>query len=468
MRPLLLLEINEVPWRVIDKFKSYPSYPAIKEFFSKSSTYTTLTVDKPGMLDPWVTWPSLHRGMDNTTHNVKNLGQDPATFRGTPIWEEFRRKGMTIGVFGSLQSWPPKDPGIGGFYVPDTFAHDEKCIPSFIEPFQKFNLGQVSTNGRVIRGKSLLSLSSFRMLASLPRLGISFRSLRMISVHLLCEIWDKSKLARRPIFQTVLFWDLFKSLFNPSAPPAFSTFFTNHVASIMHRWWKHIFPEDFVGLYRDEPKVHMATMEFSMDVLEKILSDAMGFCHSNQDLILVFASSMGQEAIIHEWHQGYEASVPYLEKLMNEFGVKVADYKPLLAMVPQVAVQINDAAIRDSFKKNLGESLTESGQKLFVVLEEGNSLSITILTPRLEDIRAGRFRMATEGGPGYKTLEWNEAGISMNPVEPGTAYHFPEGILAVYGKGIAAKDERREMMADEVKDFLIGLTNLRKSGSDEC
>ena len=48
------------------------------------------------MLDPWLIWPTVHRGMNYKKHNIKNLGQDPNTFKGNPIWKEYRQKGFNI------------------------------------------------------------------------------------------------------------------------------------------------------------------------------------------------------------------------------------------------------------------------------------------------------------------------------------------------------------------------------------
>ena len=129
MTEILLLEINEIPWKVINKYRKNKNYKYIKSFFDKSSNYTTYCVDKVGMLDPWVIWPTIHRGINYKEHNIKNLGQDISTFKGETIWDVFLNKGNNIGIFGSLQSWPPKFPGKNGFYVPDTFAQDENCIP---------------------------------------------------------------------------------------------------------------------------------------------------------------------------------------------------------------------------------------------------------------------------------------------------------------------------------------------------
>ena len=232
VRPILLLEINEIPWRVIDHYSQQKRFPALREFFSKTENYTTETQDE-GHLSPWITWPTLHRGIPNTQHAIAYLGQDPTTFVGTPIWEEFRLKGLSIGVFGSLQSWPPRDPGDGGFYVPDTFAADETCIPKWVEPFQKFNLRQTQSSRRGFKSK-LISIDSIRLVLSFFRLGIRPSTLAEIVWQLFLERFDSQAAARRQVFQCLISWDIFRKLFNPTSPPAFSSFFTNNIASVIH------------------------------------------------------------------------------------------------------------------------------------------------------------------------------------------------------------------------------------------
>jgi hypothetical protein len=457
MRPLLVLEINEIPWRVIDLYSHDKRYSAINDFFSRALTFTTFTVDKPGMMDPWVTWPSLHRGMSNTSHNVKNLGQDPTTFKGVPIWEEFRNLGHSIGICGSMQSWPPLDPGPGGFYIPDTFAHDASCIPAHIQPFQSFNLNQVARNGRVVNGGGLVQMDTLKIICSMPSLGISTRTIIMLILQLFGERIDPSVRARRPIFQAILMWDIFRKLYQPKMPPTFSTFFTNHVAGIMHRYWKHIFPEDFDGKYDYEPKVHLETMDFAMRVLNDILAEALNFTKLNPDLVLVFATSMGQGPIKYNSHNGYETSIFDPSALMHVFGLDLSHYKPLLAMAPQAAVEISNISLRKSLITNLESARTLTGNKIFVVLEMGISLSITSITPSLEDIKAGGFFKNLGGA----LVPWNDAGIAMNKVDPGTAYHIPEGVLAVVASGITSQDTRSPLPVDQVKEMLIGLTGLK-------
>jgi hypothetical protein len=449
MRPVLLLEINEVPWRLIDRALAQPALVATREFFSRAQTYTTMSDDE-GELSPWITWPSLHRGINNTQHGIKNLGQDVATFRGTPIWQEYRERDLLIGVCGSMQSWPPIDPGRGGFYIPDTFAHDAQTIPRDIEPLQALNLDLVSKNGLVSRRLDILSVRTLRALPLLAR-RISPKTLVRIAEQLVAERFDRSRKARRAIFQTLLFWDVFRSLYQPKTAPAFATFFTNHVAGVMHRFWNHVFPQDFPEANSGE---HLATMQFALEVMDDILAQALRWLEQRPDLVVVFASSMGQAAV-HREKVGYVASITDLPALMRCFDMPSGSYKPLLAMVPQIAIDVPNDEKRLRLRAALEGARTKSELPLFSVDEVAASLSITILTPKGADGTAGGFSRAD--GLWHT---WEQAGVTLNDFADGTGYHIPEGVLAVVGRGLDASVARQKLPLTSVKAMLLALGEI--------
>ncbi len=217
-----------------------------------------------------------------------------------------------------------------------------------------------------------------------------------------------------------------------------------------------MFPEDFNGRYDKEPRGHLATMDFAIQVLDEILADALAFIDRNPRLIVVLATSMGQGPIEYGWHEGYEASVADPSALVATFSVDREHYSHLLAMAPQAAVQVPDESQRQALRVSLESVRTVSGERLFVVIEIGVSLSITVLTPKIDDIKAGGFRKKAGGA----FVTWADAGLSMNQVEPGTAYHIPEGILAVVGDGIDAQDSRENLPADHVKNVILKLAGL--------
>lgn len=453
-RPVLVLEINEVPWRLVDRAVGSGRYGALREFFGRAETRTTVSEDV-GELSPWVTWPSFHRGMSNVDHGIRNLGQDVATFRGTPIWSEYRARGYDIGVCGSLQSWPPVDPGPGGFYIPDTFAHDEACVPRFVEPIQRFNLRQVRRNGRVLDRRTPFSLDDLRLGPALFRARPSMRFVAEVAKQLVGERLDATKCARRPVFQALLYWEVFKRLYRPKTPPAFATFFTNHVAGTMHRYWKDYFPEDF-GETSGSRGPHHATMEYALQSADRIVADALAFQRKRPDLLVVFASSMGQAAV-HRDHHGREVAVKDTLRLLRAFDVAQEGVAVLLAMVPQVAVEIADEGARRRTRAALEGCRATTGEALFRVDETGRTLSITLFTPSRSAVDAGGF---FADGELRRFLTWADAGIEVLATEAGTAYHVPEGVLAVVGEGVAANASRAPLPAPAAKRYLMELGGL--------
>lgn len=456
-RPVLLLEINEVPWRVIDRALDVGRFPALTRFFRAARTWTTQSHDT-GELSPWVTWPSLHRGLTNEEHGVRNLGQDVSTFAGIPIWEEVRRRGHDVGVFGSMQSWPPTDPGPGGFFVPDTFAPDERCIPASVAPLQALNLALVAANGRVVkRDMPKLPLAAAAGAAAL-RLGLPPRLAARVARQLVEERLVPARVTRRPIYQTILFWEVFKRLFRPEAAPTLTTFFTNHVASAMHRYWADFFPEDFPG--RPARPEYASTLWFALEVLEEMMVDVERMRSRRPDLTVVFASSMGQAAV-HREHHGRELVLRSVEELMKTLeGAAPVAYRRLLAMVPQVAVEIASDQERARVTHILEGARFVDGSAVFSVDTRGQTLSITSRTPTPAALDAG---VALVDG---RAAEFATLGFDVVEVEPGTAYHIPEGVLAAIGPGLAPSKSRTPIAATEVKSLLLEWTEVRSAGAD--
>ncbi len=152
----------------------------------------------------------------------------------------------------------------------------------------------------------------------------------MAMAQLAGEQLDQTKTSRRPIFQALVMWDAFRNLFDPIHPPAFTTFFTNHVASAMHRYWNSLFPEDFADNDCDRHLAYLATMRFAMRVVDRILAEAMDFCSVNPDLIVVFATSMGQAAIRRDHHEGVQALLSDVSKFATRAGPGAGRLSPLV------------------------------------------------------------------------------------------------------------------------------------------
>src|SRR5438309_12121369 len=123
-RRFILFELNEVPIRVVEYFADRHPRSAFARMLAGGRRWDTLTPDQ-GHLSPWITWPTLHRGVSSAEHGIAALGQDVSAVdqKFPPVWSIRAAAGRRVGMFGSLHTYPPP-PALDSydFYVPDTFA----------------------------------------------------------------------------------------------------------------------------------------------------------------------------------------------------------------------------------------------------------------------------------------------------------------------------------------------------------
>src|SRR5262249_44070452 len=123
-RKLILFELNEVPHRVVDQFCRWRPKSWLARALPRMKKFQTYAEDV-APLDPWITWPTLHRGVNDEKHGILNFGQDlrEVNRQYPPVWELLAARGVKVGVCGSLHSYPmPEDLNSYAFYIPDTFA----------------------------------------------------------------------------------------------------------------------------------------------------------------------------------------------------------------------------------------------------------------------------------------------------------------------------------------------------------
>ena len=67
---VVVYELNEVPRKLFDFYAdAFPS-SAFAQLRQRSNLFESLTVDV-GHLSPWITWPTMHRGVSNVDHGAK-------------------------------------------------------------------------------------------------------------------------------------------------------------------------------------------------------------------------------------------------------------------------------------------------------------------------------------------------------------------------------------------------------------
>lgn len=449
-RPVILYELNEVPWRVIDWYTARRPRSELAGILPRAATFTTLTRDE-GELHPWCTWPTLHRGVYSTKHNIRFINQDKqCADQYPPIWETAALAGRAVGVFGSLQSYPVPATPAYAFYVPDTFAPGPETYPPRYTPFQHFNLRQTRADGAVAQDISLDG-SVVRDLIAFPSMGVRPRTFGALAYQLLREKFSPSHKVRRPLLQPVLAFDVFVHAFQRHRPE-FCTFFTNHVASVMHRYWKYTFPEDFDFTAATRlDAFHADNILVAMDIADRQLGTLRRDVEKSGGQ-LVIASSMGQEAIQRPEYHG-ELRISDFRALARAVGFD-KPLRDLLAMQPDFNLGFDCEADRIDFSERIARLVSASGECIWYnIVSAGSTLNLA-LSSATDILHSEVLYLAHENGS-REPVTLERAGMRKIFRDDGTGYHQPRGMLIWFQRELAPLDSREEIELTEVRRMLL-------------
>jgi hypothetical protein len=454
-QPLLVYELNEVPWRVIDWYVRRKPDSALARILNQARTFTTVTSDE-GELHPWTTWPTLHRGVTNDVHKIRFINQSLEGAQAyPPVWETLQKAGKRVGLFGSLQSYPPPERGGYDFYVPDTFAPGPETWPKKYEAFQRFNLRQTQQDGAQAKPVQFDSSSAGDLLGML-RSGLRLSTCMELANHLIKERLDPLHRSRRSVLQALVAFDMFQDAINHSQPD-FCTFFTNHVAGMMHRYWKYTFPEDFgYAINTAEDHFHAESIAFAMDIADMQIGALMNYVDSQNGRLLV-ATSMGQEAIERGEYLG-EWRITNVPQFLRAIAWS-SPVRDLLAMQPDFNFVLNSESAAEQFLISTAGLVDANGQSIWKRAQRMGATVNLGLAPSATALATGEVFLTT-GGIGNKSLSITELGIEFLKRDPGTGYHQPRGALLVYGKGIHPNDARTEVDSTTVRPAILQMMGL--------
>jgi len=425
MRKLILFELNEVPYSVIDYFcQKYPKSHLAKTL-PHCTQYETYTEDE-GELHPWSTWPTVHRGISNHQHHLKDFGEslENVDAEYPPVWKILNQCHVSTGVFASLHSYPmPHNHQNYAFYVPDLFAADSRAYPHHIIPFQEFNLIMSRKSGRNVDSGIDLP-KAFKMLKGVPSLGITLKTLIKIAGQLVNERKKPHLKTRRRTYQSVLAFDIYMKLLR-TRTPQFSTYFSNHVASAMHRYWAATFPNDYKvnNLPSQWIQDFSGEIDFAMKRVDEFFEALTHFADANPEYKIIVASSMGQNATIAELVKT-GMSVKNLKKFLSRLGFQDHEWDIRPAMHPQYNIIVHEDKVH-AFINTL-DKLEVGGTLLTYRTKAHGFFSIDFGQANLE------VDYALLKGD---RISFEDLGLCKEAVDDesaGTAYHVSEGSLFIY------------------------------------
>jgi len=448
-RKIILFEINEIPYRVIDHYASQHPRSHVARLMATAKQFETICEDQVE-LDPWISWPTLHRGVIDEQHRIFHLGQslDFANRSYPPVWELLARSGRKVGIMGSIHSSTvPEDLSQYAFYVPDFFAHDAFAHPPELTAFQKFNLAMTRQSARNV-DRRLPIRETRDFVAHYAGHGMSIGTVGTAMAELAREVRKPHLRCRRRAIQPLITLDLFLNQMRRTRPD-FGTVHTNHVAAAMHRYWAATFPDDtenampaeWLAKYGDE-------IDYSMGALDRMLGRLVKFCKRDDAYMLVCASSMGQAAIKTRVSKMF-ATVTDLKRFMTRFGCGPGEWSQRFAMVPCISVLV-DPAKADAFERRLQE--LRVGDKRMIKGERE-------VSPMSYDRKENSFQLFVyfDGDNAGRTcrlgdevLRFEDLGFGNHSHEDDvacSARHTPQGVLIVYDPRHPAVDRNRSQIS---------------------
>ena len=312
------------------------------------------------------------------------------------------------------------------FYLPDAFAMGPEAYPRELEVFQRFNLRMSRRSERNV-DTSVPLKDAASSWPHAPALGIRPRTFAALAAQLVGERRHPGRSTRRRTFQALLAFDVFEKQLR-RRQPAFSSFFTNHVASAMHRYWAAAFPEDYdemhlqadwLDRYRDEVPWAMRQADDMIGRLARYVD-----AHPGHQLWVV--SSMGQGPTMAQEleTQLYLTDVPAFMDALGAIPRSAWEERP--SMAPQRNVRV-DAEHGDTFAAAL-DGIRVAGQPLGYRRAADGLFSMDWGQPNLHDT-ADVLSVAGQSRP---LAAFGLTVVEIEDRSDTTAYHVPEGVLAIY------------------------------------
>ncbi|MEM7246531.1 MAG: hypothetical protein AAF533_14360 [Acidobacteriota bacterium] len=422
---------------------------ALARLLPRSRQRTTVTSSRL-RLNPWRTWPTLHRGVSEETHGLEQLGQDTseADARHPPVWQLTRAAGLTTGVWGSLHSWPPPPSSeTVPFHVPDVFAPSAEAEPSSLVPFQDLVLRMARRSARNV-DRRVAGRETLRFLASAPFQGLRLGTMTGLTGQLLAERRQSWKRTRRRSWHPRLGFDLFHEQLRRHRP-RFATFHTNHVAAAMHRYWAAAFPDDFdrCGYSAEWQRRYAGEITDAMDHLDVMLDQL--FRSSERDgTVVVITGSMGQAAASPDpiRTQLYLTDV---DRFAARLGLSSDDWSLRPAMAPRVSLSVVGHHVSDLLARL--NTLRIAGTPVEV---ESPGESFVNLCFGQRDLDPATEQATLDGKP----VPFAELGLENVKVEDESGQsgdHVAEGIFIVVDPAAEPCADRDELQLTEIAPWIL-------------
>ena len=398
---VLVFEVNEISWELMRDWLDHGELRHFSRLQSSGAWAHTITEEPPEWLDPWITWTTLYTGVPQAEHGMQFLEQPSDSIRAKRLWDIVNEESKTVGVFGSVGSWPPKR--VNGFFIPDSFSPDNQTYPETLRDIQELNLRYVRAHlpGAQQPNLAAMSADALRMV----KFGLDLRTAFVVARNLAETKLHPERSWKKVSLQPLLNFRFFSRLYSLTQPD-FATFHTNHVAHYQHRfyraWKPALFPDptDSTEIENFTDAIHYGYL-----VADQILGQFMDLTDQKKDLVLCVASSMGQKPWIPSRYGDIAPEtcrIRSIDRLIRILGI---DHKCEVysTMAPQWNICIRDESVRRTTIFHLNSARYQPTNKaMYSAVEVHDTIVVTPISHHgLSPTEICSFSTLV-GSPGYR------------------------------------------------------------------
>jgi len=466
-RRVLLVEVNEADAHFLDKYVAEGRLPHLSRMLQQGARSRTTIPEWNGrqerawrLISPWIVWPSLYTGLSAEQHQLVAFGQSHETIEGRCVWDVLDTQGVSVGVFGSLQSHPPRSHGHCAFYVPEALADDDRTIPEEVQPLQAFFILGARNYSESMLSKA--TEATKLLMQSIP-LGVrprhALRTLAQVPAELVLR--DRI-LPERANLHTYLSADVFRALYRKHRP-RFATIHMNHVAYMQHRYWRAAEPDRFTDDLGPADRVffgstparkrhesrHAHRIREAFELVDAFLGQLME--DVDDDTLVVLATGLGQHAM-DPAGQIHNPVVRFVEPEALFAAIGVHPARTLHQMNPDLTLDFEDETAAETAEARIEGLYIAPEQPLFDVARRGSQVFIELrLPPSVWDDEHAAIRHRTE------PLEapWRHH-IHVSPHrEQSTAHHHDKGLLIAWSRGHRVRQAHAIVPLTDVAPWLV-------------
>jgi hypothetical protein len=470
---LLFIELNEAEQYFFDKLEREGRLPTLARlrrggvFLRTHIPQWKADADKAWRaISPWIIWPSVYTGMPPDRHGIVGFGQDSQSLRGRCVWDVLDRAGVSIGIFGSLMSYPPRNEGAARFYVPESLADDPACFPAEARPVQEFCVFSARNYSESF---STRALKAILLLLNATRGGVRLETVLRTLGQVPSELMrGASVVPERAMLHSYICADAFKWLYQKHRP-SYATLHLNHIAYMQHRYWRAAEPDRFsenlsatdsrffrsVEERRAYEQKFAHWIEKSFTYTDALVSDLLQMV--DDSTIVLIASGLGQRPMdpVDQIHNPVVRLV-HEDELFSAIGLR--DYKVMHQMNPDVTVNFRNEISAGVAAAALERLYVRGDEPFFVVQRRGAQVFLELNMPcREKPDEALRIR--------HRTLSQIDLPIGRYIREhatndQSTAHHKDTGWLLAFSKGFQLISERKFVPVTDIAPTVLSLYGL--------